>query len=185
MRGWITIALSLVLIGLGLVACSGITYQSVATRRPSYPVAHPTPKGGGRYVVGKPYFTHGRWYYPATNPGYNRVGTASWYGAKFHGRRTANGEVYDMRRLTAAHPTLPLPSYLEVINLNNGRSLLVRANDRGPFISGRIVDLSARAAELLGFKHAGTTRVRVRYLGPAPLNGNDARELAYARQRRR
>ena len=99
--------------------------------------------------MGDPYQVAGRWYYPKLDPNYSRVGRASWYGAAFHGRLTANGEVYDMNALTAASPTMPLPSYARVTNLDNGSSVIVRVNDRGPFAKGRVIDLSARAAKML------------------------------------
>ncbi len=137
------------------------------------------PKGGGYYQVGQPYEVAGLRYSPREDPAYDRVGSASWYGELFHGRRTANGEIYDMDRLSAAHPTLPLPVYARVTNLNNGRSLIVRINDRGPFARDRIIDLSRRSAEALGFRNHGTATVRVKYLGRAPLNGNDSYEQAY------
>ena len=108
------------------------------------------------------------------------MGVASWYGELFHGRRTANGEIYDMERLSAASPTLPLPVYARVTNLANGRSLVVRVNDRGPYRSNRVMDVSRRSAELLGFRENGTARVRVQYLRPAPLNGDDSYERRYA-----
>jgi rare lipoprotein A len=127
------------------------------------------PRGGGRHKLGKPYNVGGRIYVPRHEPGYNRNGIASWYGRDFHGRLTANGEVYDMDRLSAAHPTLPLPSFVRVTNLDSNRSIVVRVNDRGPFKPGRIIDLSKRAAHELGFLRQGTARVNVRYLGPAPL----------------
>ena len=106
----------------------------------------PLRKGGGRYHVGKPYQIAGNWYYPKTNPNYERVGTASWYGPGFHGRLTANGEIFDMNSLTAAHPTMPLPSYARVTNVENDRSVIVRVNDRGPFAHDRLIDLSKRTA---------------------------------------
>ena len=133
----------------------------------------PVPKGGGRYKLGAPYRIKGRLYIPKREPHYNKVGIASWYGDKFHGRLTANGEVYDMNALTAAHPTLPLPSLVRVTNVANGRYVIVRVNDRGPYARNRIIDLSKRTADLLKLKHAGTGAVRVQYLGPAPLNGDD------------
>lgn len=136
----------------------------------------PVPKGGGRYKVGKPYKVAGRWYTPREDPSYNKVGVASWYGDLFHGRYTANGEIFDMDALTAAHPTLPLPSYVRVTSLQNGRSLVLRLNDRGPYAHDRIIDLSRASAHALGFGRAGTARVRVQYLGPAPLNGDDSLE---------
>ena len=116
----------------------------------------------GRYKVGRPYQIKGTWYYPAENFKYVETGISSWYGPKFHGRKTANGETYNMNDLTAAHRTLPLPSMVRVINLNNGRSLKLRINDRGPFARGRIIDVSRRAAQLLGFQRAGTAKVRGR-----------------------
>jgi rare lipoprotein A len=119
------------------------------------------------------------WYVPREEPGYDRTGTASWYGADFHGRATANGERYDMDALTAAHPTLPLPSYVTVTNLANNRTVLVRVNDRGPYVGGRILDLSRAAARALGYETQGTAQVRVRYAGRAPLDGNDARERQF------
>lgn len=133
----------------------------------------PVPKGGGVYKVGKPYQVGGEWYYPKEDPDYSNVGIASWYGLDFHGRRTANGEIYDMDSLTAAHPTLPLPSYAKVTNLENGREVVVRINDRGPYAAGREIDVSKRAAELLAFKDKGTAKVRVSYLGRAPMSGED------------
>ncbi|WP_425350271.1 septal ring lytic transglycosylase RlpA family protein [Phyllobacterium phragmitis] len=131
------------------------------------------PRGGGRDQVGKPYQVKGKWYYPKEEPGYKRVGKASWYGSAFHGRLTANGEVYDMRHLSAAHPTMPLPSYARVTNLSNGSSVIVRVNDRGPYAHGRVIDLSQRAAEMLDYKHHGTANVKVEYVGRAPLEGRD------------
>lgn len=136
----------------------------------------PVPKGGGRHKVGNPYKIAGRWYRPKEDPGYNRVGVASWYGDLFHGRYTANGEIFDMDALTAAHTTLPLPSYVRVTNLQNGRSLVLRVNDRGPYAHDRIIDLSRASARALDFARAGTAKVRVQYLGPAPINGDDSLE---------
>ena len=124
---------------------------------------------GGIYKVGKPYKIAGEWYYPRENTKYDNIGIASWYGPKFQGRRTANGEIFDMNLLTAAHPTLPMPVMVQVTNLENGRSMKLRVNDRGPFKRNREIDLSRRAAEILGFKDKGTARVRVKYLHRAPL----------------
>jgi rare lipoprotein A len=121
----------------------------------------------GAYRVGAPYEINGVRYVPHEQPDYDETGIASWYGPGFHGHMTADGEVYDQNGISAAHATLPLPVSVRVTNLDNGRSLVVRVNDRGPFHEGRIIDLSARAAELLGFKGAGTAHVRVQYLGPA------------------
>lgn len=124
---------------------------------------------GGIYKIGTPYQIMGSWYYPRENPNYDEVGIASWYGPKFHGRRTANGEIFDMDLITAAHPTLPMPVRARVTNLENGKSIIVRINDRGPFAKDREIDLSRKAAEVLGFRDKGTTRVRVQYLGRAPM----------------
>jgi rare lipoprotein A len=137
----------------------------------------PVPKGGGQYLVGHPYTIAGHTYYPSENESYSAVGLASWYGAAFHGRRTANGEVYDMASLTAAHPTLPLPCYARVTNTSNGYSVIVRVNDRGPYHAGRVMDVSSRTADVLGFKGDGTARIKVEYVGRAPLEGSDDRML--------
>ncbi len=144
---------------------------------PVYSKSGPIPKGGGRHHVGKPYTVAGRTFYPTANPEPVQVGVASWYGPRFHRRRTANGEWFDMNYLSAAHPTMPLPSYARVTNLENGRTVIVRVNDRGPFVGTRIMDLSRAAAERLGYLRQGKARVRVEYLGPAPL-GDDRRLLA-------
>ena len=124
---------------------------------------------GGIYKIGTPYKIEDLWYYPQEDANYDNEGVASWYGPKFDGRRTANGEIFDMDLLTAAHPTLPMPVRARVTNLENGRSVVVRINDRGPFAKDREIDMSRRAAEVLGFKEQGTARVRVQYLGRAPL----------------
>ena len=137
----------------------------------------PVPKGGGTYRVGKPYTVAGRVYVPEEDANYQEEGLASWYGNDFHGRLTANGEVFDMASLTAAHPTLPMPSYARVTNLRNGKSLIVRVNDRGPYHGNRLIDVSNKAAELLEFKGNGVAKVRVEYVGRAPLEGSDDRQL--------
>jgi rare lipoprotein A len=137
----------------------------------------PVPKGGGTYRVGKPYTVAGRVYVPEEDASYREEGMASWYGDDFHGRLTANGEVFDMASLTAAHPTLPMPCYARVTNLGNGKSLIVRVNDRGPYHGNRLIDVSNKAAELLEFKGNGVARVRVEYVGRAPLEGSDDRQL--------
>ncbi|MDN4982119.1 septal ring lytic transglycosylase RlpA family protein [Bradyrhizobium sp. WYCCWR 13022] len=137
----------------------------------------PVPKGGGTYRVGKPYVVAGRTYVPEEDVNYRAEGMASWYGDDFHGRLTANGEVFDMGSLTAAHPTLPMPSYARVTNLSNGKSLIVRVNDRGPYHGNRLIDVSNKAAELLEFKGNGVAKVRVEYVGRAPLEGSDDRQL--------
>jgi rare lipoprotein A len=140
-------------------------------------LGEPIPKGGGTYRVGKPYVVAGRMYVPEENLNYREEGLASWYGDDFHGRLTANGEVFDMAGLSAAHPTLPMPCYARVTNLGNGKSLIVRVNDRGPYAGNRLIDVSNRAAELLDFKGHGVARVRVEYVGRAPLEGSDDRQL--------
>jgi rare lipoprotein A len=137
----------------------------------------PVPKGGGTYRVGKPYTVAGRVYVPEEDVNYREEGLASWYGDDFHGRLTANGEVFDMGSLTAAHPTLPMPCYARVTNLSNGKSLIVRVNDRGPYHGNRLIDVSNKAAELLEFKGNGVARVRVEYVARAPLEGSDDRQL--------
>jgi rare lipoprotein A len=165
-------------LALGLGGCGGGGNGQPLGER-VIPLGQPVPKGGGYYQVGKPYEIAGLVYTPREDQTYDRVGSASWYGELFHGRRTANGEIYDMDRLSAAHPTLPLPVYARVTNLNNGRSIVVRINDRGPYASDRIIDLSRRSAEALGYRNQGTATVRVKYLRRAPLNGDDSYELAY------
>jgi rare lipoprotein A len=135
------------------------------------------PKGGGTYRVGKPYIVAGRVYVPEEDVNYREEGMASWYGDDFHGRLTANGEIFDMASLSAAHPTLPMPCYVRVTNLSNGKSLIVRVNDRGPYHGNRVMDVSSRAAELLEFRNNGVARVRVEYVARAPLEGSDDRQL--------
>ena len=133
--------------------------------------------------IGKPYEVAGNWYYPAPGGGYDEEGIASWYGPDFDGKPTANGETYNMNRLSAAHPTLPMPCYVSVTNTYNGRSIVVRINDRGPYKAGRIIDLSHRAAQLLGVTRSGTANVRVRYLRMAPLLADERFEQQFlARQ---
>ena len=166
-------------LAFGLSACGSGSDNGEKLAERVIPLGQPVPKGGGVYQVGKPYQIAGFWYTPREDPGYDRVGSASWYGELFQGRRTANGEIYDMDRLSAAHPTLPLPVYARVTNLNNGRSIVVRVNDRGPYARDRVIDLSRRSAELLAFRNHGTATVRVRYLGRAPLNGDDSYERKY------
>jgi rare lipoprotein A len=152
--------LTIVLLGLLLSACAG--------KAPTDPI------GGmpyGTYKLGTPYQINGIWYYPEFDPDYDAIGTASWYGKAFHGRPTANGETFDMRQVSAAHPTLPMPSLVEVTNLQNGRSLRLRVNDRGPFHDDRLIDLSQAAARELGFESAGLAKVRVRFISLLPANG--------------
>lgn len=136
------------------------------------------PRGGGRYVVGKPYKIAGKTYRPRVDPRYKKVGLASWYGKAFHGRQTANGEIFDMNRLTAAHTTMPLPSYARVTNVENGRSVIVRVNDRGPFHGNRVIDLSKRTSDVLDFQGAGIAKVKVEYVGRARLDGRDDEYLS-------
>lgn len=158
-----------------LLACLAVG----ACASPRYAVRGPEPSGppqrpaaGGR-VPGtmKPYQVRGVWYTPRHDPDYDERGVASWYGQQFHNRNTANGELFDMDRPSAAHKTLPLPCIVEVTDLDTGRKIRVRVNDRGPFVDGRIIDLSKAAAEQLGMARKGVARVRVRYLGPAPAAG--------------
>lgn len=144
---------------------------------PRVTVAKKVQKGGGRYVVGKPYKIRNKWYKPKEDPNYAAVGLASWYGPNFHGRKTANGEIFDQYAISAAHPTMPLPSYARVTNLDTGTSLIVRVNDRGPFHSGRVIDLSARAAQMLGYADNGVASVKVEYVGKARIDGHDERFL--------
>ncbi|MDA1326688.1 MAG: septal ring lytic transglycosylase RlpA family protein [Proteobacteria bacterium] len=129
-------------------------------------LSNPPQTESGNYKVGNPYRIGGVWYYPKVDYSYRETGVASWYGAKFHNQLTANGQIFDMNAISAAHKTLPLPSIVQVTNLTNGRSLKVLVNDRGPFAHGRIIDLSRRAAQLLGFERAGIARVRVEIIAP-------------------
>src|SRR5271165_5118001 len=183
---WSRPAAASVLAGLALAGCANQTVQHYPRGREHFSQAkygraspkvvadgRPVPKGGGQYLVGRPYHVAGHSYYPAEMSSYTAVGMASWYGAAFHGRRTANGEVYDMASLTAAHPTLPLPCYARVTNMSNGYSVIVRVNDRGPYQGGRVMDVSSRTADVLGFKGEGTAKIRVEYVGRAPLEGSD------------
>src|ERR1700748_3241933 len=153
----------------------GLAAAGCATPRPAVPPpANNTvtvPKSAGVYKVGNPYQIDNVWYYPHEQPDYDETGIASWYGPTFYGKYTANGEVYDGGALTAAHRTLPMPVNVRVTNLDNGKSLVVRVNDRGLYARGRIIDLSKRAAELLDVVQTGTARVRVTYLGRADING--------------
>lgn len=162
----------------GPVSLTPVAQQQVAQAEPApQPEAAPPSEQGAaqwleREQVGPPYEANGQWYVPTPEPGYQQTGTASWYGAQFQGRRTASGETFDQAALTAAHPTLPIPSLVQVTNLENGREVIVRVNDRGPFSGGRVIDLSRGAAQVLGFEEAGHARVHVRYLGPAPRRVN-------------
>jgi rare lipoprotein A len=156
--------------------------QAVADAPTPAPVENPPAQTAWleRERVGPPYEAGGRWYVPTPEPGYAQTGMASWYGPTFHGQRTASGEIFDQEALTAAHPTLPIPSLVQVTNLENGREIIVRVNDRGPFVGDRLIDLSRRSAEVLGFENAGQARVHVRYLGPAPRRVNPDGSMAPA-----
>jgi len=145
---------------------------------PRLSTAKNPPKGGGRYLVGKPYTVAGDVYEPIENPvGYVAAGGASWYGNDFHGRQTANGEIFSASAISCASPVLPLPSYVRVTNTDNGRSIICRVNDRGPYLHGRVMDLSYRTAAILGYADRGVGNIQVEYVGPAPLNGDDTRML--------
>jgi rare lipoprotein A len=169
---WIALTVALLGMALSLAGC-GSRQGSELKGSPMYKGPDPIPHGGGVYKVGNPYEIYGRTYHPKVEPDYERTGVASWYGPKFHRRMTANGEWFDQERITAAHNTMPLPSFAQVTNLKTGKSIVVRVNDRGPYAHDRIIDLSKRSAELLDFRVQGTAPVRVKYLGPAPLNGDD------------
>lgn len=175
--------LILALAAISLVsACAEINFlthaaKEVATPSSVAPSKSDAPGGNGeRYKVGKPYQIKGQWYYPKVDYQYVEEGIASWYGPNFHGRSTANGAVFDMNKVSAAHRTLPLPSMVRVTNLENGRSIRVKVNDRGPFAHRRIIDLSRRAAQLLGFERQGTALVRVEILAA------ESQKLAYLMQ---
>ena len=159
-------------VALGLAGCSGSSKKDpfAGIGSPVWDSAKgPIPKGGGRRHVGNPYQVADIWFYPEHDPSYEKIGVASWYGPKFNRRMTSNGEWFDMEQLTAAHTTMELPSYAKVTNLENGREVIVRVNDRGPFVDDRIIDMSKRSADLLGFRGRGKTNARVQYIGPAPL----------------
>src|ERR1700693_4202749 len=178
-RGAAAVAMCLVLANC---ASSGISSRvdpkyGVSSSPRVVAFGEPVPKGGGTYRVGKPYIVAGRVYVPEEDVNYRQEGMASWYGDDFHGRLTANGEVFDMGSLTAVHPTLPMPCYARVTNLSNGKSLIVRVNDRGPYHGNRLIDVSNKAADLLEFKGNGVARVRVEYVARAPLEGSDDRQL--------
>ena len=188
MRFWGTAGalVRLCALGLGSLALANCSGGLSGKLDPRYGVSasarvvepgEPVPKGGGVYRVGKPYQVAGRTYIPQENTNYSAVGMASWYGDDFHGRYTANGEIFDMNSISAAHPTLPLPCYVRVTDLANHRSIIVRVNDRGPYAGDRVIDLSVRAAKLLGFYGEGLAKVKVEYVGRAPLAGSDDRKL--------
>ncbi len=154
-------------LGAGCLALANCSSGLSGRVDPKYGVAasarvvepgQPVPKGGGVYRVGKPYMVAGREYVPQEDVNYSAVGMASWYGDDFHGRYTANGEIFDMNSLSAAHPTLPLPSYVRVTNLANHRSIVVRVNDRGPYVGNRVIDVSVKTAKLLASTATGSPR---------------------------
>ena len=151
---------------LSLAACASPRY---AVRDDAPSTSRPATRSGERLPgTMRPYEVGGKWYTPRADPDYDEKGIASWYGEQFHNRNTANGEVFDMDLVSAAHKTLPLPCIVEVTDLDTGKKIRVRVNDRGPFVSGRIIDLSKGAAKKLGTYQKGVARVRVRYIGPAP-----------------
>ena len=165
---------------LRLAAIAGVSVLSAACGTTKVANDGPRPSGeGGRYKVGSPYEVAGIWYYPQENPLYDETGIASWYGNEFAGRKTANGEIFNPVQISAAHKTLPMPSNVRVTNLENGKSIVARVNDRGPFKPGRIIDMSMKGAELLGFKSNGVARVRVEFLGVADLpDGGPGKRIA-------
>jgi len=156
-----------------------MAYAPTPTMRPAQS-ARPTSIDPKDFVkIGGPYKQNGTWYVPANEPNYDETGIGSWYGAEFHGKTTSNGETYDMEAITAAHPTLPLPCIVEVTNLENGKKLKVRVNDRGPFVKGRLIDLSPAAAKQLGYYGKGSAKMRVRYIGAAePVEGPAAAQTS-------
>ncbi len=152
--------------GLWVTVCLGLLASACASRPPE---TSPT-VASGALKVGRPYQINGKWYYPKYDPSYDKVGVASWYGDDFDGLATADGEIFDKNKISAAHPTLPIPSLVRVTNLENGRSIVVRVNDRGPFVDNRLIDLSEAAARRLGYQRQGLAKVRVTFLGPADGN---------------
>src|ERR1700748_2672201 len=179
---WRGIAVVSACLLLAICASSGLTSRvdpkyGVSSSPRVVALGDPVPKGGGTYRVGKPYTVAGQVYVPEENVNYRQDGLASWDGDDFHGRLTANGEVFDMTSLSAGPPTLTMPCSARVTNLSNGKSLIVRVNDRGPYHGNRVMDVSSRAAELLEFKGNGVAHVRVEYVGRAPLEGSDDRQL--------
>ena len=176
--GWVARFGALLAVPLLLANCAGGNRVRNLNYSPKVVAdGEPIPKGGGGFKVGNPYTVNGRRYFPEHNASYRAEGIASWYGADFHGRRTANGEVFDMNGISAAHPTMPMPSYARVTNLENGRSIIVRVNDRGPYARDRVIDLSIGSAKALGTFGRGLARVRVEYVGRASLAGSDDQAL--------
>mgnify|MGYP001555253105 CR=1 FL=1 len=177
-HGGLLVALAAVTVGLLLSGCAETKLAGYAVKEAQRPTGTATPTQPG-YKIGQPYQVNGMWYYPQEDPNDDQTGIASWYGDPFHGHATANGEVYDQNELTAAHQTLPLPTYVRVTNLENGRAVVVKINDRGPFVNGRIIDLSRRAAQLLGMDRQGTAKVRVQALKPG-MPGTEGMMVASA-----
>ena len=169
----ITRVLLLAATALSLAACGTLGFGGASKTGGSGRAAVPVVTDPAPIVSGtmRPYQIRGRWYRPEEQPNYDETGLASWYGDAFNGRPTSTGERFDMHAMTAAHKTLPLPGLVEVTNLANGRTVVLRVNDRGPFVDGRIIDLSRGAASELGMLQQGVGRVRVRYLGRAPRGG--------------
>lgn len=147
-------------------------YKVARQQKVAHQLASTPPVGFAKQKIGAPYEIQGRWYVPFAEPNYDEVGIGSWYGPQFHGKASAVGETFDQNALTAAHPTLPIPSLARVTNLENGRSIVVRINDRGPFVDDRLIDLSKKSATVLGYKDNGTAKVRVQYMGFAPEEHN-------------
>lgn len=175
----------LLTVAVGLAGCSGSGKKDpfAGVGSPVWDDAKgPMPKGGGRRHVGKPYQVADIWFYPKHEPNYDKTGVASWYGPRFNKRMTSNGEWFDMEQMTAAHTTMELPSYAKVTNLENGREVIVRVNDRGPFVNDRIIDMSRRSADLLGFRRKGRAKTRVQYIGPAPIQDPTYSHLAAMNQ---
>ena len=168
------------------VAALAALIAGCTTAPPVQTLPRPPISSNGQYKVGNPYQIEGTWYYPREQPDYDETGIASWYGPTFYGHATANGEVYNAGDLTAAHRTLPMPVNVRVTNLDNGKSVVLRVNDRGPYAKGRIIDVSEQAAKLLGFYGQGTARVRVTYVARAtrpdgaPLPSDTPVEIASA-----
>ena len=192
MRRTLSTVILCILCAVALAACSGQksgkysgkkSYKSskldpfAGKGSPHYKGKGAIPFAGGKYHVGNAYQVAGRWFKPHEQPGYDKKGQASWYGEAFHRRMTSNGEWFDMNTMTAAHATLPIPSYAKVTNLANGRQVIVRINDRGPFVDTRILDVSKRAADALDFRNKGIANVRVQLIGPAPLKDKNARHV--------
>jgi len=179
---WMRIVTFLGIAGIGLAGCTtaelaiDMVKKSQKEKRvvkQTEELAAGTVVAQPRYKVGEPYNVGGVWYYPARDLAYDETGIGSWYGDEFAGKLTANGEIFDPQKITAAHKTLPMPSVVRVTNLDNGRSLVVRVNDRGPFVPGRIIDLSRESARLLGFKDQGLAKVRVKLLAEQSLRLED------------